>query len=77
METPDGPLPAVLWVSRTHNGSGVVPSGSNLESLEARLRAAHGIVGTGAEYVRGLVHAMELHGIRDPLVDTLWERLRG
>jgi len=73
VETPDGPAPALVWVSRNAEGNGT-PS---LESLEARLRAAHGSVGNGSEYVRGLVHAMELHGIRDPLVDTLWERLRG
>ena len=75
VETPDGPIPAVVWVSRKDkdNGNGT-PS---LESLEARLRGAHGVVGTGSEYVRELVHAMELHGIRDSLVDTLWERLRG
>ena len=72
-ETPDGPTEAWAWVSRVSNGKG----SPNLESLEARLRAAHGAVGTGAEYVRTLVHAMEPHGIRDPLVDTLWERLRG
>jgi cation transport protein ChaC len=72
-ETPDGPVEAWAWVSRGTNGNG----SANLEGLEARLRAAHGAVGTGAEYVRTLVHAMELHGIRDPLVDTLWERLRG
>ena len=75
VETPDGPVPAVVWVSRNINGNGA--SSPSLESLEARLRAAHGTVGTGSEYVRELVHAMELHGIRDPLVDTLWERLRG
>jgi hypothetical protein len=34
-------------------------------------------VGTGVEYVRTLVHAMEPHGIHDPLVDALWARLRG
>jgi cation transport protein ChaC len=73
VETPDGPLEAVVWVSRKANGNGSL----NLESIEARLRAAHGVVGTGPEYVRTLVHAMGLHGIRDPLVDTLWERLQG
>ena len=75
VETPDGPIPAVVWVSRNGNGSG--PTNPDMESLETRLRAAHGVVGTGSEYVRELVHAMELHGIRDSLVDTLWERLRG
>ena len=72
VETPDGPLPAVVWVSR--NDQNPPPS---LETLEASLRAAHGVVGNGSEYVRGMVHAMQLHGIRDPLVDALWERLRG
>jgi cation transport regulator ChaC len=72
VETPDGPTEAVVWVSR--KGEANPPK---LEDLEARLRAAHGVVGNGSEYVRGMVHAMELHGISDSLVDTLWERLRG
>jgi len=72
VETPDGPTEALVWVSREHKAE--TPS---LETLEASLRAAHGAVGNGSEYVRGMVHAMELHGIRDTLVDTLWERLRG
>lgn len=72
VETPDGPTEAVVWLSR--KGQKDAPS---LETLEASLRAAHGAVGNGSEYVRGMVHAMELHGIRDSLVDTLWERLRG
>jgi cation transport protein ChaC len=71
-ETPEGPVNAWVWVSRTSNGGG-----TDLETVEARLRAAHGVVGTGVEYVRTLVHAMEPHGIRDPLVETLWKRLRG
>jgi cation transport protein ChaC len=73
-ETPDGPVAAWVWLSRAKGGGG---GEEDLETTEARLRAAHGVVGTGAEYVRTLVHAMELHGIRDPLIDTLWERLRG
>ena len=40
-------------------------------------RQLDGVVGTGAEYVRTLVHAMEPHGIHDPLVETLWKRLQG
>jgi glutathione-specific gamma-glutamylcyclotransferase len=71
-ETPEGPVDAWVWVSRTSNGNG----GDDLETVEARLRAAHGIVGTGVEYVRTLVHAMERHGMSDPLVDALWTRLR-
>jgi len=72
VETPDGPTEAVVWVSR----NGQTPP-ENLDTLEASLRAAHGVVGNGSEYVRGMVHAMELHGIRDELVDALWARLRG
>lgn len=71
-ETPEGPVDAWVWVSRTSNGRGE----ADLETVEARLRAAHGVVGTGAEYVRTLVHAMEPHGIRDPLLETLWRRLQ-
>jgi cation transport regulator ChaC len=71
-ETPEGPVDAWVWVSRTPSSNG----GADLETFEARLRAAHGVVGTGTEYVRTLVHAMELHGIRDPLVEALWDRLR-
>ena len=72
-ETPEGPVDAWVWVSRTSDGS----SGTDLEAVEARLRAAHGVVGTGPEYVRTLVHAMGPHGIQDPLVETLWKRLQG
>ena len=71
VETPEGTVDAWVWVSRA------APAGteSDLDVLEGRLRAAHGIVGTGAEYVRGVVHAMERHGITDPLVSALWARL--
>ena len=71
-ETPDGPVNAWVWVSSPSNASGE----ADLETIAARLRAAHGVVGTGAEYVRTLVHAMEPHGIHDPLVDALWKRLQ-
>ena len=71
-ETSEGAVEAWVWLSAAPNSSGA----TDLETLEARLRAAHGVVGTGIEYVRTLVHAMEPHGINDPLVDTLWERLR-
>jgi len=74
VETPEGPVPARVWVSA--NGR-AADSGSDLAALESRLRAAQGSVGTGAEYVRTLVHALELHGLNDPLVDALWARLRG
>jgi cation transport protein ChaC len=74
VETPEGPAEAWVWVSA--NGRWHAQP-ADLSVLEARLRAAHGVVGTGVEYVRTLVHALELHGLRDPLVDSLWERLRG
>jgi len=69
-ETPDGSVDAWVWVSRARNADE-----ADLAAVEARLRAAHGVVGTGVEYVRTLVHAMQPHGIQDPLVDTLWARL--
>lgn len=72
VETPEGPVAAWVSLSRVTNGSGRI----DLDTVEVRLRAAHGVVGTGVEYVRTLVHAMELHGIRDPLIETLWARLR-
>ncbi len=72
-ETSEGPVDAWVWVSRASNAG----EGGDLEAVEARLRAAHGVVGTGVEYVRTLVHAMEPHGIHDPLVETLWKRLQG
>jgi cation transport protein ChaC len=72
-ETPEGAVDAWVWVSRAPDGRGA----ADLDGLEARLRAAHGVVGTGVEYVRTIVHAMERHGIQDPLVTTLWARLRG
>ena len=70
-ETAEGAVDAWVWVSRVPDGGG-----PDLPTLEARLRAAHGVVGTGVEYVRTLVHAMEPHGLHDPLVEVLWERLR-
>ncbi len=72
LETAEGRLDAWVWVSQAPNGGG-----PDVATLEARLRAAHGVVGTGVEYVRTLVHALEPHGLHDPLVDALWARLRG
>ena len=72
-ETPEGHVEAWVWLSPPPHDSGA----ADLEALEARLRAAHGVVGTGVEYVRTVVHAMEPHGLQDPLVETLWKRLRG
>jgi cation transport protein ChaC len=74
VETPHGPVESWVWVSPSRRGGEDEPAPAE---VERRLRRAHGVVGNGAEYVRTLVHAMELHGLRDPLVDGLWERLRG
>lgn len=45
----------------------------DLDAVIDALRTARGVVGTGAEYIRTLVHAMELWTIQDPLVDEVWE----
>jgi cation transport protein ChaC len=73
VEVPGGTVAAWVWVSLASNGGGE----TDLVALEARLRAAHGVVGTGVEYVRTVVHAMDLHGIQDSLVAALWARLGG
>jgi cation transport regulator ChaC len=82
VETAMGGLPAWVWVSRRAGAwvsrkAEVRDAGVDLAGLETRLRAAHGVVGTGVEYVRTVVHALELHDIHDPLVEGLWERLKG
>jgi cation transport protein ChaC len=71
VETPEGPVDAWVWVSRAP----FARVGEEID-VERLLRRAHGVVGTGIEYVRTLVHAMEPHGLHDPLVDALWQRLR-
>lgn len=40
------------------------------------LREARGLVGTGAEYIRTIVHAMELWEIEDPVVGEVWDEVR-
>jgi cation transport protein ChaC len=74
VESPDGPVEASVWVSDEGHAR---PIACGLDEVAERLRAAHGDVGTGTEYVRSLVHALELHGLDDPLVDALWSKLRG
>jgi cation transport regulator ChaC len=46
------------------------------EGLVRGLLAAKGSVGTGEEYVRALIHAMDLWKIDDPLVREVWEEVR-
>jgi len=71
VETAEGEVSAWVWVS------GDAGLRDDQATLETKLRAAHGIVGNGAEYVRTVAHALDLHGLRDPLVDELWARLSG
>ena len=40
------------------------------------LREARGVVGTGTDYIRTLVHAMELWGIEDLWVSEIWGEIR-
>ena len=71
LETAGGELRAWVFVSRS------APSSLDPDALVARLRAAHGVVGNGAEYVRTVAHALDQHGLRDPLVEGVWARLAG
>ncbi len=48
----------------------------DLEEVIEALKAARGVVGTGAEYIRTIVHAMELWKIDDPLVRGVWREVR-
>lgn len=50
---------------------------SDPDELVAALGQARGIVGTGAEYVRTVIHAMELWEIDDRVVREIWDRVRG
>ena len=67
-------VPAWLWATRGEHANG--GRGSDPGELDGALRAAHGIVGTGLEYVRTLVQALELRGIRDPMIEEIWRRLQ-
>jgi cation transport protein ChaC len=71
VETPEGEVRAWVFVSPDKDRE------ASEATLEVLFRAAHGTVGNGAEYVRSVVHALELHDLKDPLVDELWGRLRG
>lgn len=63
-----------VWVSdpdRTPD-----PRWTDPDELDSALRAAHGTAGRGIEYVRDIVHAMQVWGISDPLLESTWERLK-
>ncbi len=74
VEIHNAKVEAWVWMTRPEYADGVDNPGP-LE-LDAALKAAHGIVGTGVEYVRTLVHALELRGIRDPMIEGIWQRLQ-
>ena len=64
---------AVVWISGADHAR---PAGDrDLEAFHQEMLEAHGISGKGVEYVREVVHAMELYGIEDPLIERLWERM--
>ena len=46
------------------------------EALVGALRAAKGYVGTGPEYIRAMIHAMDIWKIDDPLIREVWEEVR-
>ncbi len=46
------------------------------DDLVRALMAAKGSVGTGAEYIRTIIYAMDLWKIDDPLVREVWEEVR-
>lgn len=73
VELPDGPGDAWTWISRAQHRNG--HRWEDRDLLVQALRSAHGIVGTGPEYVRTVVHALELHGLHDPEVQSIWERI--
>lgn len=72
VEVADGPRQAWVALSRPQYARG---HDDDLDALAARLQAAHGVVGTGTEYVRSLAHALEQHGLHDALIDSLWRRM--
>lgn len=63
---------ALVWVSRTGKSG---PRWTDENAVVEGLLAAHGTVGRGVEYVRTIFHALELWGLRDPLIDSVWARL--
>jgi cation transport regulator ChaC len=64
---------ATVWIS--HPEVGEPSRWSSVEAVEEALLAAHGTAGRGVEYLRTIFHALELWGMHDPTVETLWERL--
>jgi cation transport protein ChaC len=74
VELRTGKEEAWVWLSRPEQANGA--RWGDPAALEQALRAAHGIVGTGVEYVRTLIHAMDLWRVEDALVRSLWDKLK-
>jgi cation transport protein ChaC len=64
---------AVVWVSGPAAAGHSSWADENV--VTEALLAAHGTVGRGVEYVRTIFHALELWGLRDSLIDSVWARL--
>jgi cation transport protein ChaC len=64
---------ATVWVTRP--GVGETDTWSTDERVEEALLASHGTAGRGVEYLRTIFHALELWGMRDPRVETVWQHL--
>jgi cation transport protein ChaC len=64
---------ATVWVSEPNMGE--ISRWTSSETVEEALLAAHGTAGRGVEYLRTIFHALELWGMHDPMVETLWEHL--
>ncbi len=66
---------ALVWVTKPAVQAAPPWSVEN-GALGDAFRAAHGTVGTGVEYVRTLIHAMERWQITDPTIESLWQALK-
>jgi len=64
---------AVVWVSDQAAAGQSRWTDENV--VTEALLAGHGTVGRGVEYVRTIFHALELWGLRDSLIDSVWARL--
>jgi cation transport regulator ChaC len=64
---------ALVWVSDPALAGGA--RWADEDGLREALLAAHGTAGRGVEYVRTIYHALELWGLRDPLIESVWARL--
>lgn len=74
VELAGGSEEAWVWLSSPEHAAG--RRWADPAVLEQALRAAHGMVGTGVEYVRALVHALDLWRIEDEMVRALWIKLK-